>query len=227
MPRLARVVAIGLPHHITQRGNYRQNIFHKESDRNRYLSWLREYSDKYKLSLLAYCLMDNHVHFIAIPGNKDSLSKTFNFTHMRYSQYVNRSFKTTGHLWQGRFYSCVLDQAHLTLAARYVERNPVRTKIVNQPWQWKWSSAQNHIDGKKENKLKMDNLFDYVEMSPETWKAYISASDNGKDIELLRKKTMMGRPAGTPDFIKQLENKFKRRLSALPTGRPKRNGTKK
>ena len=136
MPRIARLVAIGLPHHITQRGNYRQDVFLDDNDRIKYLSWIREYSDKYGLSILSYCLMQNHVHFIVIPEREDSLAKTFNTAHMRYSHYFNKKLKATGHLWQGRFYSCVLDGPHLIVAAKYIERNPVRARLVNKPWQY-------------------------------------------------------------------------------------------
>ena len=82
MPRIARLVAVGLPHHITQRGNYRQDVFLDDSDREKYLSWIQEYSNKYKLDILSYCLMQNHVHFIAVPEKEDSLAKTFNTAHM-------------------------------------------------------------------------------------------------------------------------------------------------
>ncbi len=141
MPRMSRVVAVGLPHHITQRGNYRQDVFLDESDRNQYLEWVRDYSIKYGLSILTYCLMRNHVHFIAIPSKEDSLAKTFNAAHMRYSQYFNKKLRQKGHIWQGRFYSCILDEAHLILAARYIERNPVRAGIVEKPWQ-NWNSGK-------------------------------------------------------------------------------------
>ena len=105
MPRIGRIVAVGFPHHITQRGNYRQDIIVDDKDREKYLLWVQEYSQKFGLSILVYCLMQNHVHFIAIPTREDSLAKTFHAAHMRYSQYFNRRLRTTGHLWQGRFYA--------------------------------------------------------------------------------------------------------------------------
>lgn len=70
MPRIARVVAVGLPHHITQRGNYGQDVFVDDADYLKYSEWLQEYTTKYGLSILAYCLMRNHVHFIVIPKKK-------------------------------------------------------------------------------------------------------------------------------------------------------------
>ena len=122
MPRIARIVATDYPHHITQRGNYRQTVFTKDTDYKFYLERLNEYRSKYKLSILAYCLMPNHVHFVASPKNEDSLAKTFNACHMRHAHYFNKRNRLTGHLWQGRFYSCVLDDNHLYATVRYVEK---------------------------------------------------------------------------------------------------------
>ncbi|MFA4915766.1 MAG: transposase [Syntrophales bacterium] len=88
MPRIARIVAEGYPHHVTQWGNYRQPVFEVDDDYQQYLGWLKEYSSKYALDIWAYCLMSNHVHFICVPIKKDSLSLTFNMLYMRYAQYV-------------------------------------------------------------------------------------------------------------------------------------------
>jgi len=90
MPRIARAIAPGHPHHVTQRGNYRQLVFETEDDYRQYITWLKDYSGKYGLHIWAYCLMSNHVHFICVPQNQDSLAKTFNALHMRYLQYVNQ-----------------------------------------------------------------------------------------------------------------------------------------
>ncbi len=145
MPRISRAVAVGYPHHIAQRGNYQQHVFEDEEDYIQYLQWLKEYSQKYSLKIWAYCLMNNHVHFVCMPMKDDSLARTFNTLHMRYSQYFNKKKKVTGHLWQGRFYSSSLDERHLYAAIRYVENNPVRAKIVEKPHEYKWSSARAHV----------------------------------------------------------------------------------
>ena len=223
MPRIGRVVAVGLPHHITQRGNYKQDIFFDDNDRQQYLYWVEEYSTKYSLSIIAYCLMRNHVHFIAIPRNEDSLAKTFNTAHMRYSQYFNKKLKQNGHLWQGRFYSCVLDEPDLLLAARYIERNPVRVKIVREAWQWKWSSALAHT-GMGESPLQLNDFFKIVDMSCKSWKGYIDSAEDEKVLSNIRKCTLTGRPLGAPAFIDKLEKRFNRKLIALSKGRPKRTG---
>ena len=145
MPRRARVVFEGVVHHITQRGNYRQNVFEDDSDKRKYVEFIREYSEKYGMKIYAYCLMSNHVHFIATPLKEDSLAMTFKYSNMRYSSYFNKKNKRSGHLWQGRFYSCPLQFEHALEALRYVERNPVRARMVELPWEYEWSSAREHV----------------------------------------------------------------------------------
>lgn len=221
MPRQSRIVALEYPHHITQRGNYCQRVFEKDEDRKRYLYWIAEYAGKYKLSLLAYCLMDNHVHFIAIPHRKESLAMTFNMAHMRYAQYFNRRKKLKGHLWQGRFYSCVLDNSHLVMAVRYAERNPVRAGTVKEPWEWPWSSALEHV-GKNKGILQLENLFGLVDGDCDKWTEYISSEEKSELLGKMRNYTRTGFPIGGENFVKDLESKFKRRLGFLVRGRPKK-----
>lgn len=221
MSRIARVVATGLPHHITQRGNYQQDIFINADDRMKYLSWINEYSVKYGFSIFAYCLMQNHVHFIGVPLNKDSLAKVFNTAHMRYSQYFNKKLTQRGHLWQGRFYSCVLDEPHLLLAARYVERNPVRAGLAKQPWQWPWSSAMFHVGAKEREFINLGGFLGKIGMSFGAWKKYIGSSESGISLNDIRKHTLTGHPLGVAAFIETLERKLDRRLLMLPIGRPK------
>ena len=99
MLRTARVVAKGYPHHVTQRGNYKQSVFEEDNDYVQYLEWLKDYSKKYSLDIWAYCLMANHVHFVCVPKKDDSLPSTFNMFHMRYAQYNNRRKQASSHLW--------------------------------------------------------------------------------------------------------------------------------
>ena len=221
MPRIARAVAVGLPHHITQRGNYRQDVFLNTDDKRRYFAWIQEYSIKYGLSILAYCLMQNHVHFIAIPAEENSLAMTFNAAHMRYAQYFNRKLKQRGHLWQGRFYSCVLDEPHLMLAARYIERNPVRAGLVNKPWQWPWSSALAHTNKEENGLMNLKDILKILGMSHDSWKEYIDSTEEGNFLQRIREHTFSGYPLGAGAFVEKLEDKFHRRLHALPTGRPR------
>lgn len=101
MLRHSRIVLPHIFHHVTQRGNYRQGIFESDSDYEKYSLWFNEYAAKYKLEIMAYCLMSNHVHFIVVPSQEEALARVFNATHMRYAQYVNKRLKATGHLRQG------------------------------------------------------------------------------------------------------------------------------
>lgn len=121
MPRLPRAVFAGYPHHITQRGNRRESVFFDDGDRLVYLAWLKEYADLHQVEVLAYCLMTNHVHLIAVPTTDDGLQQTLKPLHMRYAQRLNRQRQWSGHVWQGRFFSSPLDDAYLWTALRYVE----------------------------------------------------------------------------------------------------------
>ena len=218
MPRIARAVAVGFPHHITQRGNYKQIVFAKEEDYRQYLDWLILYSKKYSLKIWAYCLMNNHVHFIAVPMAQDSLAKTFNTLHMRYSQYFNMKKHETGHLWQGRFFSCALDEKHLYAGIRYVENNPVRAGIVKKADAYKWSSAASHVHTHTDPALSNDC---YLHETIKDWFAYLKEKEESNLIDTLKKSTRTGRPCGDSRFIKHLEELLGRRLSAFSRGRPR------
>jgi len=219
MPRIARAVAVGHPHHITQRGNYRQQVFQGDEDYHQYLEWLKSYSTKYSLKIWAYCLMGNHVHFILVPIEPDSLAKTFNTLHMRYSQHFNIRNKATGHLWQGRFYSCLLDERHLYAGIRYVENNPVRAGIVKKAEDYKWSSAKSHVKGKSDPVQSNDC---YVLKKIKDWSAYLKEKEDVLLVDAIRKNTRSGRPCGDHLFAQQVEKLLGRRLVALPRGRPRK-----
>jgi putative transposase len=123
----------GLPHHVTQRGNRRTDVFVDAEDRHLYLELLREYSNHHRLRVWDYALMTNHTHLIVVPEAARSLSDTMRDTHGTYAVMFNRKYGFSGHLWQARFYSCILDDAHLWHAVRYVERNPVRAGTGGGP----------------------------------------------------------------------------------------------
>ena len=223
MPRIARVVAVGLPHHITQRGNYRQPVFLDDDDRECYLSLLQKYGNKYGLTTLAYCLMSNHIHLIAVPEHEDTLARALNTAHMRYSQYFNKKLNVSGHLWQGRFYSCVLDETHLIAAAGYVEKNPVRAGTVAKPWEWKWSSAMEHIGGNGDHaQLELGDLLDIAGTTCNGWKKYLDTAESKEDLDKIRQCSRSGRPMEIAVFVEDLERTLNVTLQALPRGRPRK-----
>lgn len=220
MPRQARIVIPNIAHHVTQRGNYRQDVFETEDDYNRYCTWMSQYAEKYHLEILAYCLMRNHVHFIVVPRETESLARVFNTLHMRYAQYVNRKNEARGHLWQGRFYSCFMDTGHLYHAIRYVERNPVRVGIVKNAWDYRWSSSRVHAGKAGSSGLIPVSTRNFA-MEPLQWKEYLQAEDNPV-VEELRLKTQRGLVLGSSKFIKRLEQKLQRSLACLNPGRPQK-----
>jgi putative transposase len=195
MPRIARIVIPKYPYHITQRGNNKQNIFSEDRDREKYLSYIDGYSEKYDLSILSYCLMDNHVHFVAVPGKENSLSKTYGQAHHIYSYYYNKKMNASGHLWQGRFNSCLLDKRHLIAAIRYVERNPVRAGSVRRAWEWKWSSARARR-GRVDAHVKLGDICEFIEIDPSEWEEYLDAEESEGELNSIRRNTMQGRPYG-------------------------------
>src|SRR5258708_30000450 len=116
MARFARVVVVDVAHHVTQRGNARQVILSSDGDRVAYLELLRQYSELHGLALLGYCLMSNHVHLIAVPRGAEALAQALKHAHGRYASHWNARNSSSGHVWQGRFYSCPLDETHLWAA---------------------------------------------------------------------------------------------------------------
>lgn len=220
MPRIARVIGVGLPHHVTQRGNYGGVVFENDLERSRYLRLISEYAAKYALSILGYCLMQNHVHFLVVPGNEDSMARVFKIAHMRYAQFVNWKRGVTGHLWQGRFYSCVLGGTHLLAAAGYIERNPVRAGLVPGAGDWEWSSAGFH-KGKERDRYGFDlgALWSFLPEIKRDWNDFLG-SQSEKEVDEIRECTRTGRPVGDDAFMHMLERRLGRRLRALPIGRP-------
>jgi len=227
MPRIARVVGVEYPHHITQRGNYRQEIFLDDEDRKKYLTLLFAESNKYRLKILSYCLMTNHVHFIGVPEKMDSMGNVFKYVNMKYSQYFNRKQGEKGHLFHGRFFSSIMDEHYTMACARYIERNPVRAKMVKDPWDWKWSSAGVHCGMEKESELLENRLFEYCEIDGKEWKGYISSREDPGEMIMIKGQTIKGRPLAGGDFIKELGKKLKRVLEVRPKGRPVKKTEKK
>ena len=204
MARLARVVALDMPHHIVQRGNRSQNVFFKEEDKQAYLDFLREESKRFLLDIWAYCLMDNHVHLIVVPRHKDSLARGVGQTHCAYTRMINFREGWRGYLWQGRFSSFPLNERYLFAAVRYVERNPVRAGLVKKAESYPWSSALTHVKKREDPLLAKFYLFEEIE----DWSKYLSQEENEEDLRLFRRHGQTGKPLGDKAFIAYLERKL-------------------
>ena len=217
MPRLARVIAVDTPHHVTQRGNAHRFILDCDSDRAVYLDLLVQFSRLNHLSLMGYCLMSNHVHLIAVPHRTDSLARALQQAHGRYAAYLNVRQASDGHVWQGRYYSCPLDEAHLWAALRYCELNPVRAGIVGRPEEYRWSSAAAHCGGPCPAFLERTAWENAWTRS--AWVEYLLGDGAERDAEMIRATTHTGRPLGSADFVRNLESALGRRLAPQKGGR--------
>jgi putative transposase len=220
MPRTARIVIPGLPHHITQRGNNRQEVFFVDDDRTVYLDLLQRQTTRCGVDLLGYCLMPNHVHLIAVPHHEESLAKAIGRTHFLYTQYLHALHGRSGHLWQNRFFSCALDESHCWAALSYTERNPVRAQLVRAPWRYRWSSAGAHCRDAQPNGL-IDLAPWRAAWTAQSWQQHLRRSDDEDAIDLLRASTHTGRPLASDTVLSKLETTLGRRLRPLPIGRPK------
>ena len=218
MPRIARIIAPGVPHHVTQRGNRRMETFFCDEDYRLYLALMAEWCRKIHVDVWAYCLMPNHIHLIAIPESEDGLRRAIGEAHRRYSVIINRRQQWTGHLWQGRFSSFPLDENYLLAAARYIEMNPVRANLVPDPFAWEWSSARAHLEGKDDSLVRVAPLLQLVG----EWKTFLSDIDD-KDAEKIRCHERTGRALGSESFLDSLESLLHRRVKPRKAGRKKRH----
>ena len=204
MSRSARAVMPGVPHHITQRGIRRFEIFRDSPDRVEYLRVLHESCRLYFLTILSYCLMTNHVHFIAVPDREDSLYRVFHRAHGIYAQKFNAKYSLAGHLWQDRPYSCVLDERHFWNAVRYVEQNPVRAGMVSRSIDYPWSSAAARC-GFREDPLVDARAFSFpAEISLANGADWLDGGLDSGGVQLLRDCTLSGRPCGEDSFVRHV-----------------------
>jgi len=161
--------------------------------------------------------MDNHIHFVAVPKKQDSMAKVFKAVQMTYCQYFNKKYDYVGHLWQGRYYSCPMDEKHSFIAVRYIENNPVRAGAVENPKDYRWSSAQAHIDGMSDVLLSGDC---WLDKNIDNWSEYLAGQDSNEDIESFKNCTKKGIPFGRLSFHTLVEKATGRTFSNRKRGRP-------
>lgn len=201
MARIPRIVIPGYPHHIVQRGNRRQTVFFSDRDKNAYIQCLLESTVRFGIDIWAYCLMDNHVHLIAVPKHIDSLARGMGEAQRKYTRMIHFREGWRGYLWQGRFLSNPLDRMHLYAAVRYVEQNPVRAGLVTRAEEYPWSSAKAHVNKKKDLLLSDTVLIEEID----DWESYLATYDEVEIIEQIQKHASTGRPLGNEQFITELE----------------------
>lgn len=219
MARLARFVAPGLPHHVTQRGNGRQRTFFEDSDYALYRDLFAEAAARAGCEVWCYCLMPNHIHAIVVPSDEDGLRRTFGDLHRRYTGFVNARARRTGHLWQGRFGSVVMDEPHFVTALRYVSLNPVRAGLAKRARDWRWSSARAHLKGADDQLVRAAPALDRVG----DFAAFLAEDvDEAAAFAPIRRAESVGRPIGDADWMAALEAQTGRTLAPMPRGPKKR-----
>ena len=193
------------------------DVFLAEGDQETYLGLLREWCGRAGTEVWAYCLMPNHVHLILVPSTEDGLRAALGEAHRRYTRHVNSREGWRGHLWQERFHSCPMDEAHLLAGARYVELNPVRAGLVTRPQDWPWSSARAHLAGDDDGVAALGPLLARVA----DWRAFLEGGLDEGALEAIRRHARTGRPLGSEVFIEALERRLGRSLAPRRPGRPK------
>lgn len=216
MPRRSRLVAPGYPHHVTQRGNRRQKTFFSPDDYRFYKDLLCQQLDRHRVDVWAYCLMPNHVHLILEPQTPDGLANALRVAHSKYARRINDANDWRGHLWQERFYSCVMDESHLVAAARYVELNPVRAGLCASAELWPWSSTRAHLLGRQDPLVSSRKLLELVS----DWGEFLSESDSNEMHNDIRRHSASGWPLGSKAFVEKLESRTGLSLMPGKAGRP-------
>jgi putative transposase len=216
MAKLARLVVPGLPHHITQRGNRRQQTFFCEEDYAAYVELMADWCVERGVEIWAYCLMPNHVHLIAVPQSEDGLRRAIGEAHRRYTRRINFREKWRGYLWQGRFASFVMDEPYLLAAVRYVELNPVRAGLAVDAAQWPWSSAGAHLSGRDARLVRVAPMLAMVA----DWRGLLNSAVREEEIRDIREHGRTGCPLGNASFVECLERTIGRILRPSKPGRP-------
>jgi len=209
MARLPRIVIPGIAHHVTPRGNRREQTFFEDGDYQLYLDLLADASRQAHCEIWSYCLMPNHVHIIIVPSDEDGLWRTFRKVHRHYTGYVNARMRVTGHLWQGRFGSVAMDEAHLVNALRYVALNPVRAQLTERAQDWQWSSTRALMEEKDTDLVtvgpSLERVGNFASFLDEQF-------DGDRAYAALRKAERTGRPIGSRQWLEDMQGKIGQRL---------------
>ena len=204
MPRTFRAVAVGYPHHVTQRGNNREQVFFDDQDRRTYLDYLNKYATKYQIDIWAYCLMSSHIHVLAVPQDSESLAFGIGLVNQNYTRYINRKYLRSGRVWQNRFFSCIVDtDEHLWAVARYIENNPVKAGMVTDALDYKWSSAKYHLIGEQDSLMERSHWL--KEEDREDYRLFLSKHDE-RVTNAINQATRSGRPYCSSVALLSLEN---------------------
>ena len=227
MPRRPRIVLPGTPLHLIQRGNNRQACFFSDSDYLVYLEWLEEYAKKYSCLIHAYVLMTNHVHLLVTPLKAESAGLMMKQLGQRYVQYINRTYRRSGTLWEGRYKSCIAqDEVYVLGCYRYVELNPVRADIVLHPAEYRWSSYR--VNAQSENSSLITPHQQYIDLASDRDRRRIAYRDLFRYqlepglVDEIRYATNGNYALGSDLFKDEVTMMLGRRVTPGASGRPRR-----
>ena len=214
-----------VPVHVIQRGNNRSACFVTDEDRSFYLFHLSRYLSRSDCELHAYCLMTNHVHLLLTPKHHNSCGELMKSVGQLHSQYVNRTYRRTGTLWEGRFRSCLVQsEAYVLACYRYIELNPVRAGIVDTPTNFRWSSYPTNAFG--EPNASITPHADYLRLGrtmEERRLSYIQfVASTANEFDEIRSATNGGYALGDESFRRRMAHALGRRVEKGRPGRPAR-----
>ncbi|WP_423820570.1 transposase [Salinisphaera sp. SPP-AMP-43] len=227
MPRRPRVMLPQVPVHVIQRGNNRQACFYSDDDYHFYLEWLQKYAESEGCVVHAYALMTNHVHLLLTAKASGGVGQLMKRVGQRYVQYINRTYRRSGTLWEGRFRSCLTQEEHYVMGCyRYIELNPVRAGMVEHPAEYTWSSYRVNGQGEKSRLIKPHSLYDALGRTPaERQAAYRELFRYELDpglVDEIRKATNGNYVLGSDRFEAEIAAALGRRVSRGKSGRPKK-----
>ena len=229
MPRRARLAVAGIPWHIVQRGNNRSACFYAEQDYHYYLDTLAKQAEKWECQVHAYVLMTNHVHLLLTPTHREGPSLLMKHLGQRYVQYVNRTYRRSGTLWEGRFRSCLAQsESYVLTCYRYIELNPVRAGMVSHPGAYPWSSYRANGEGRAN--LLMSPHDEYLRLGQDdasrctAYRGLFQAHVDDDMLADIRQATNGNYVLGNQRFKEEIERALGRRGEAGQPGRPRRPG---
>jgi putative transposase len=224
MPRAARVVFPSMPYHVISRGNNREPIFQEKEDFEKYLEICKRYKNQYEFKLYHWVLMNNHIHLLVETKENNFLSKIMQGINLAYTIWFNRKNGKVGHLWQDRFKSAVVDRdSYLLECGRYIERNPLRARLVRDVEEYPWSSYRVYAYGRKDDLTDRHEIYIALgEDQSKRQRAYREYVRSGRDKEDQEIRDRMKRGViGAEEFRRRIERE------GVDTRRPKRGRPQK
>ena len=225
MPRKPRFFIENVPVHIVQRGHSKAPIFFEDSDYRAYLNWLNDAAERYECDIHAYVLMTNHIHILATPRHKDSVTRMMQYVGRYYVPYINHTYGTSGSIWEGRYKaSLVQEDRYLLTCMRYIELNPVRANMVKSPAQYRWSSYKANALGKEDPLItprpEYTALGRTMAIRTEQYRALFKAEVENKLLTEIRNAWQTGTPLGNDLFKGKIERRLKLKVGQARRGRP-------